>query len=112
MKLRFWLPAAAVLLAVAGAWSQGGTGPRVTGIAPTSGKIGDSLTVNGENLGQDAVKAVFLSDAEKDYKGTVVEQTNEKIVLKVPDVKPGEYNISIQVGNNIFIQPVRFTVQS
>jgi hypothetical protein len=31
--------------------------------------------------------------------------------MKVPHVKPGDYNISIQEGNAIYIQPVRFTVQ-
>ena len=35
----------------------------------------------------------------------------EKIVMKVPHVRPGRYNISIQAGNAIYIQPVRFTVQ-
>ena len=33
-------------------------------------------------------------------------------VLKVPEVKSGGYNISIQEGDKILILPVRFTVQS
>ena len=40
-----------------------------------------------------------------------MDQSDEKIVMKVPQVKSGDYNISIQVGHNIFIKPVRFTVQ-
>jgi hypothetical protein len=32
--------------------------------------------------------------------------------LKVPQVKSGGYNISIQEGDKILILPVRFTVQS
>jgi hypothetical protein len=39
-----------------------------------------------------------------------VEQSAEKIVVKVPQVKSGRYNISIQVGDKLFIKPVRFTV--
>ena len=31
--------------------------------------------------------------------------------MKVPQVKPGGYNVSIQVGNGILIEPVRFTVE-
>jgi len=31
--------------------------------------------------------------------------------MKVPQVRPSRYNISIQKGNAIYIQPVRFTVQ-
>jgi len=62
-------------------------------------------------LGKETVTNVFLSDDMMDYKAVVVEQTAAKIVAKVPKVKPGSYNVSIQVGNNIFIQPVRYTVQ-
>jgi hypothetical protein len=46
-----------------------------------------------------------------DYKATLVEQAEGKIVMKVPQVKAGGYKVSLQVGNNIYIQPVRFTVQ-
>ena len=83
----------------------------MTGVDPTSGKVDDTVTVAGENLGKGAVSAVFLSDDKTDYKATLVEQDEEKIVIKVPHVKPGSYNISIQTGNTILIQPVRFTVQ-
>jgi hypothetical protein len=85
--------------------------PLVTGVDPSSGKVNDTVTVTGENLGKGAVSAVFLSDDKTDYKATLVEQDEEKIVMKVPHVKPGHYNISIQTGNTIYIQPVRFTVQ-
>lgn len=85
--------------------------PRVTGVEPSASKVGDSVTVTGENLGKDSVSAVFLSDDKIDYKATLVEQSAEKIVMKVPQVKPGDYNVSIQVGNKIFIEPVKFKVQ-
>lgn len=99
----------AVVLLASFVWAQ--AGPRVTGVEPTSGKVGDRLSVIGENLGKDAVEAAMLSDEEKDYPAVVVEQTAEKIVMKVPQVKSGDYNVSLKVGNNIYIQPVRFTVQ-
>jgi len=85
--------------------------PQVNGVDPSSGKVNDSVTVAGQNLGKGSVSAIFLSDDKTDYKATIVEQGEEKIVMKVPQVKSGNYNISIQVGNNIFIKPVRFTVQ-
>jgi hypothetical protein len=40
-----------------------------------------------------------------------VEQTDARIVMKVPAVRAGGYNVSIQIDNNIYIQPVRFTVE-
>jgi hypothetical protein len=85
--------------------------PQVTGVDPNSGKVNDTVTVAGTNLDKTAVSAVFLSDEKNDYKATVVDQTGEKIVIKIPEVKSGGYNISIQVGDKLFIKPVKFTVQ-
>lgn len=85
--------------------------PHVTGVDPASGKANDNVTVTGESLDKGTVSAVYLSDDKSDYKATLVEQAADKIVVKVPHVKAGNYNVSIQVGNSIYIQPVRFEVQ-
>jgi len=85
--------------------------PLVTAVDPSSGKVNDAVTVAGENLGKGTVSALFLSDDKTDYKATLVEQNEEKMVMKVPHVRPGRYNISLQAGNAIYIQPVRFTVE-
>ena len=84
--------------------------PRVTGVEPSSGKVNANVTVTGENLGKSSVSAVFLSDDKTDYSATVVQQAAEKIVMKVPQVKPGDYNVSVQAGDRIYIMPVRFKV--
>ena len=105
---RLLLLAAAVLLAPLG-FAQGA--PKVTGVDPSAGKVNDTVTVTGENLGKGTVSAIFLSDDKSDYKAAIEEQSADKIVAKVPHVKPGSYNVSIQVGNSIYIQPVRFDVQ-
>jgi len=85
--------------------------PLVTAVDPSSGKVNDAVTVAGENLGKGTVSALFLSDDKTDYKAMLVEQNEEKMVMKVPHVRPGRYNISLQAGNAIYIQPVRFTVE-
>ena len=85
--------------------------PKVTAVDPGTGKVNDSVTLTGENLGKATVSAVFLSDDKDDYKATLVEQETGKIVLKVPQVKSGGYNISIQEGDKILILPLHFTVQ-
>ena len=103
--------ATAALLTLLGSLLFAQGSPQVTGVDPSSGKVNDTVTVTGENLGKGAVSAVFLSADKTDYKATLVEQDEEKIVMKVPRVRPGRYNISIQAGNAIYIQPVRFTVQ-
>jgi hypothetical protein len=104
----FVLLAAAVLLSPL-ILAQDAT--QVTGVDPSSGKVNDSVTVNGANLGKGSVSAVFLSDDKDDFKATIVEQTAEKIVVKVPQVKAGSYHVSVQVGDKILIKPIRFTVQ-
>jgi hypothetical protein len=85
--------------------------PSVTSVDPPSGKVNDSITVTGTALGKGSISAVYLSDDKNDYKAAIVEQADTKIVMKVPQVKAGSYNVSIQKGNSIFIQPVRFTVE-
>ena len=100
---------AAILLFSTMVWAQ--AGPKLTGVDPATGKTGDSVTIAGENLGKDAVQGVLVSDDAKDYPAEIVSQAPDKIVFKVPAVKAGDYNISIKIGNNIYIQPVRFKVQ-
>ena len=85
--------------------------PHIAGVDPSSGKVNDSVIVTGMNLGKGNVSAVFLSDDKSDYKATVVEQADDKIVMKVPQVKVGSYNVSIQQGDKILIMPVHFKVE-
>jgi len=85
--------------------------PHLTSVDPQSGSANDTITLTGEHLEKAHVSAVFLSDDKEDHKAVVVSQTTDKIVIKVPSVKAGEYNISVQEGNAILIEPVRFTVQ-
>lgn len=85
--------------------------PRVTAVDPAMGSANDTVTVSGENLEKNHVAGVFLSDDKDDHKAVIVSQATDKIVIKVPAVKPGDYNISIQAGNAILIEPVHFTVQ-
>ena len=99
---------AAVVLVASLVFAQGT--PRVTGVEPSSGKVNDNVTLTGESLGKSTVSDVFLSDDKNDYKATVVEQAAGKIVMKVPQVRPGNYNVSILVGDKILILPVRFKV--
>src|ERR1700732_4092615 len=106
---RRWVVLVGVVVLASLACAQGN--PRVTGVEPASGKVNDNVTVAGENLGKSNVSAVFLSDDKNDYKATVVEQSEQKIVMKVPQVKSGNYNVSIQVGDKLFIKPVRFKVE-
>src|SRR6202051_2169650 len=105
----WWLFLAGVILFSSLAVAQ--NAPQVTGVDPASGKVNDTLTVSGNNLGKASVSSVYLSDDKNDYKAAIVDQSDDKITVKVPQVKAGDYNVSIQVGNNLFIKPVKFKVE-
>src|ERR1700686_285719 len=104
-----WVFLAAVVLFSSLAVAQ--NAPQVTGVDPASGKVSDTVTVSGSNLGKASVSSVFLSDDKNDYKATIVEQNDDKITVKVPPCKPGDYNVSVQVGDKLFIKPVKFKVE-
>ena len=114
-KFRKWRRYSAFAVVVAAALlsplllAQGGA--EVSGVDPSSGKVNDSVTVSGHNLGKASVASIYLSDDKDDYKAAIVEQSDEKIVMKVPQVKSGSYHISVLAGNAIIIKPVRFTVE-
>jgi len=88
-----WLILAGVVLFSSLAIAQ--NAPQVTGVDPESGKVNDTVTLSGSNLGKATVSSVFLSDDKNDYKAVIVDQSDDKITMKVPQVKPGDYNVSV-----------------
>lgn len=108
-SIQRWAFVAAVLVFSSLALAQ--AAPQITGVDPDTGKVNDTVTVNGSNLGKASVSSIYLSDDKNDYKATIVDQGDEKITMKVPQVKAGEYSVSIQVGDKLFIKPVKFHVQ-
>ena len=104
-----WVFLAAVILFSSLAVAQ--NAPQVTGVDPDTGKVNDTVTVSGSNLGKATVSSVYLSDEKNDYKAAIVDQSDAKITMKVPQVKPGDYNVSVQVGDKLFIKPVKFKVE-
>jgi len=108
-KLTRWTLLAGVIVLAGVAIAQ--NAPQITAIDPTSGKVNDTMIVSGSNLGKDAVASVYLSDDKNDYKATIVDQSDPKITVKIPQVKPGDYNVSLEVGNKLFIKPIKFKVE-
>lgn len=89
--------------------------PKLNEVTPDTGKVGDVLTVAGENLEASTVKALFLTDGKTDYKTEITEQTATTIKFKIPaDVKPGRFSLMILTGGNdpkLIEQPVKVTVE-
>ncbi len=89
--------------------------PKLNEVTPDTGKVGDVLTVAGENLEASTVKALFLTDGKTDYKTEITEQTATTIKFKIPaDVKPGRFSLMILTAGNdpkLIEQPVKVTVE-
>ena len=90
--------------------------PRLMSCEPDTGKVGDVLTVSGQNLDRNTVRALYLTDGKTDWKTEIVEQSAEAIQFKIPsDAKPGRFSLMILTGGNepkLIEQPVKVNVEA
>ncbi len=88
--------------------------PRMTGVEPGNGKIGDVLTVAGENLDKAQVEQLFLTDGKNDLKVEMTEQSPTSIKFKVPAAaKPGRFALMLLTKGKepkLIEQPVKVTI--
>jgi hypothetical protein len=83
------MPLLIALALPAGLRSQAGM-PMMRSVEPESGKIGDVLLVDGENLGPENVAALYLTDGTVDLKVPIMDQTAVSIKFRIPTAaKPG-----------------------
>ncbi len=89
--------------------------PRLNSVTPDTGKAGDVLTVEGENLDRRLVKELYLTDGRNDVKTEIVEQSDTAIKFKIPDsAKPGRFALMVLTGGNepkLIEQPVKVNVE-
>jgi hypothetical protein len=92
--------------------------PRMTTVEPMSAKIGDVVSVSGENLDKDNVSEIFLTDNKSDFKVQITGQAATAIKFRVPDsVKPGRFGLVIRTPGSQanpakdYVQPVKLTVE-
>jgi len=92
--------------------------PRCTSVEPTTTKVGEEVTVTGENLDKANVSELRLAPAEggNEIRVVIGEQTATTIKFKVPaSVKPGRHSlvtVSKRVPRDLEIeQPVKITIE-
>src|SRR6266446_1748008 len=87
--------------------------PRMTTVEPGNGKVGDELTVAGENLAKPVVVKLYLTDGKNDVEVTVTSQEATAIKFKIPTAaKPGRFSLMILTGGKepkYIEQPVKVT---
>jgi len=87
--------------------------PRCTTLEPDTGKVGDEISLKGENLDKKSAADVYLTAGSKDVKVPISQQSESEIKFKVPQLKPGRYHVAILTANkaSIIDQPVVLTVE-
>lgn len=78
--------AIAIFLALAVPFGMIGqsTVPQMRKVDPASGRSGDVVAVTGDNLDQDTVAALYLTDGKEDVKVEITEQTTTVIKFRIP----------------------------
>ena len=89
--------------------------PLMSSVEPASGRIGDVLAIQGANLGQDSVAALYLTDGKTDVKLLIIEQTSTSIRFRIPpEAKPGRFSLMVLTKGKepkLIEQPVKVSVE-
>ena len=83
-------------------------------VDPSSAKVGDVVTVTGENLDKANVAKVYLTDQKVDLTCEVTSQTATEIKLKIPAKATGRMALMILTNGKeqkLIEQPVKLTVE-
>jgi hypothetical protein len=111
MKLSFVV--SLVVAAVLVAYAQQPM-PRMSTVDPGNGKVGDVITVAGENLQKDQVAKVYLTDGKNDVLVAILEQTNISIKFKIPaKASAGRFALMVLTTGKdakLMEQPVKVTI--
>jgi siroheme synthase (precorrin-2 oxidase/ferrochelatase) len=88
--------------------------PRMTSTEPDTGKTGDVIAVNGENLQKEQIAKVYLTDGKNDILVEVTEQTATVLKFKIPaKVEAGRLSVMVLTTGKepkLLVQPVKITI--
>jgi hypothetical protein len=105
---------AVALIAAAAVLAQGPL-PEIRTVDPFSVKAGEVVSLEGENLGQDTVSGIILTDGTTDFKVAITEQTATAIKIKVPsNMKPGRFGVVVRLKKDAskeIEEPVKVNVE-
>lgn len=89
--------------------------PFITSVEPASGKADDVITVQGVNLNQNSLAALYLTDGTLDIKVVILDQADTTLRFKIPhDIKPGRFALMIltkATPAKLIEEPVKITVE-
>ena len=86
---------------------------RVVSVDPATAKVGDVVTVNGDNIDKRNVDTLYLTDGKTDIKVEMTEQSAKAIKFKVPESAKGRrWAVMVHTTKDQLIEePVRVTIE-
>lgn len=113
--MRIYLLPIALLTLGGPLWAQS-TLPQMQGVDPASGKSGDIVTVTGDNLDQNTVAALYLTNGKDDLKVEITEQTATSIKFKIPaNAKAGRLALMVLTKGKdakLIEEPVKVVIET
>ncbi|HTQ56804.1 MAG TPA: IPT/TIG domain-containing protein [Bryobacteraceae bacterium] len=89
--------------------------PRMTSVDPMNGRVGDEITVSGENLEKAQVAKVYLTDGKNDVLLELTEQSATTVKFKIPaKAQAGRFALMLLTTGKepkLIEQPVKLTVE-
>ncbi len=116
MRKSSLMVAVLIALAAAAVLAAQATLPQMQSVDPASAKVGDVVTVTGENLDQSIVAALYLTNGKEDFKTEITEQTATSIKFKIPSlVKTGRLALMVLTKGKepkLIEEPVKVLIES
>ena len=98
-------------LALLSAFAVAQTGPRITGVEPSTTSSGATLTVMGEGLQDGSLEQIMLFKDGMSHPLEIMEKTGTNVTAKVPNVAPAKYSLALKIGGVTYTEPVEVTVE-
>jgi hypothetical protein len=98
-------------LALLSAFAIAQSGPRITGVQPTTTSSGATLTVMGENLAERSLEEILLFKEGATHKLEIMKKEGTAVTVKVPKVAPAKYSLALKIQGVTYTEPVEVTVE-
>jgi len=88
--------------------------PRMATAEPNNGKVGDEVTISGENLDKANIGKVYLTNGKDDLECEIKAQSATEVKIKIPAKATGRMALMILTGGKepkLIEQPVKVTIE-